>query len=159
MSRTLPGLVALALAAALAGCGGGDGGVGKGPVVRASVEIQLQEENGSGESGLARLVRITADKTQVAIAMQSGPPAAQPVHIHAGSCGKLDPTPAYPLNDIVGGKSTTVVAVSLDALEKKAYAINVHKSALDKDLSTYVACGNIGENSAPAQTVTSSDED
>jgi hypothetical protein len=150
MSRSVPGLVVLALAAALTGCGGG---VGRGPITVASTEIQLQEESGSGESGLANLTPV-GDKTKVVITMQSGPTTAQPAHIHSGTCAKLDPKPAYPLNDIVGGKSTTIVNVSLGSLEQKAYAINVHKSPLDKDLSTYVACGNIGENSSPAATYT-----
>ncbi len=145
----MPGLVVLALATALAGCGGGGGqSATKGPT-----EIQLQEQSGSGESGLADLTPLD-DKTKVVVTMQSGPTTHQPAHIHAGTCSSLDPTPAYPLNDIVGGKSTTVVNVSLDSLEQKAYAINVHKSPLDKDLSTYVACGSIGENSAPAATYT-----
>jgi len=156
MSRTTPGLVVLALVAILAACGGG---VGKGPVVLASLEIQLQEQNGSGQSGMAKLTRMSDKNTEVEITMQSGPTTHQPAHIHAGTCAKLDPTPAYQLNDIVGGRSTTVVSASLDALEQKAYAINVRKSPLDKDLSTYVACGEIGENSAPAQTYTSSGED
>lgn len=152
MTRTTPGLVLLALAAALTGCGGG---VGRGPIVPTSVEIQLQEESGSGEVGLATLTAV-GDKTKVVITMQSGPTTPQPAHIHAGTCSSLDPKPAYPLDDIVGGKSTTVVNASLTKLEKTAYAINVHKSPLDKDLSTYVACGNIGENSSPAKTYTSS---
>jgi hypothetical protein len=150
MSRTIRGLVVLALAAGLTGCGGG---VGRGPIVLESVEIQLQEESGSGEVGLATLTRL-GEKTKVVITMQSGPTTAQPDHIHSGTCSKLDPAPAYPLNDIVAGKSTTIVEVSLSSLEQKAYAINVHKSPLDKDLSTYVACGNIGENSSPAATYT-----
>lgn len=152
MGRMISGLAIVALTAALSACGGG-GGAGKGPT-----EIQLQEQSGSGEVGLADLTPV-GDKTKVVITMQSGPTTPQPAHIHSGTCSSLDPTPAYPLNDIVGGKSTTVVNVSLDTLEQTAYAINVHKSPLDKDLSTYVACGSISENSAPAKTQTTSDED
>jgi predicted small lipoprotein YifL len=147
MRRTISGLAIVALTAALAACGGG-GGAGKGPT-----EIQLQEQSASGESGTATLTR-EGDKTKVVLGLQSGTSTAQPAHIHSGTCSSLDPTPAYPLNNVVNGKSTTVVNVPLDTLEKTAYAINVHKST--QDLKTYVACGNISENSAPAKTDTSS---
>jgi len=64
------------------------------------------------------------------------------VHIHKGTCDKLDPKPAYPLSPVVNGKSETTVNASLDSLEKGGYAINGHKSA--QEVSTYVFCGPIG---------------
>ena len=67
---------------------------------------------------------------------------SQPVHIHKGTCDKLDPKPAYPLSPLVNGKSETTVNASLDSLEKGGYAINGHKSA--QEASTYVFCGPIG---------------
>jgi hypothetical protein len=143
-------LAVAAAAGAFAGCGGGGGG-GIPTTAKPPTQIQLQEENGSGQSGLATLTALEG-KTRVVISMQSGPTTHQPVRIHAGTCTSLDPTPAYPLNDIVGGRSTTVVDVSLDALERKPYVINVHKSP--RNLKIYVACGSIGENSAPAVTYT-----
>jgi hypothetical protein len=146
-------LAIIVLAASAAACGGGHkSGDANGP---ARVQVQLQQQNGSGESGTATLTS-TGDKTRVVVNLVSYAAVAQPAHIHHGTCVKLDPTPAYPLNALVKGKSTTVVDAPLSKLLKGSFAINVHWSA--KDVKRYVACGNIGENHAPAQTYTTSDE-
>jgi hypothetical protein len=115
------------------------------------VDVQLQEQNFSGEAGTATLIA-QGSKTRVAIVMPSSAGNPQPAHIHKGTCASLDPTPAYPLQNIVRGESTTVVPVSLETLLDGTYAINVHRSA--QKLNEYVACGDISENAAPAQTVT-----
>jgi hypothetical protein len=128
-------LAALALAL-LAGCGSDNGGGSS------STMIDLSEQNSSGESGTATL---TADggKTKVVISLDGAPSGTpQPAHIHKGSCEDLDPTPAYGLENVMDGKSTTEVDEPLDDLRGEDYAINVHKSGTD--LKTYVACGNIG---------------
>lgn len=120
------------------GCGSGSkSGSGK-------VTVTLGQQNGSGESGTATLTKV-GDTTKVVLDLQgiSATAAPQPAHIHKGSCSKLDPTPAYALADVKGGKSTSTVAAKLDDLGKSAFAINVHKSAAD--LKTYVACGDIGK--------------
>ncbi|HET7856044.1 MAG TPA: CHRD domain-containing protein [Gaiellaceae bacterium] len=131
-------IVWLTLTILLAGCGGGSGKSAAGPV-----SVQLSEQNSSGESGTATLTA-DGDRTRVAIQLQGeAAGASQPAHIHKGSCDKLDPTPAYGLPNVVGGKSDTEVAASLDQLENGSYAINVHKS--NADLQTYVACGDVGE--------------
>ena len=104
--------------------------------------IDLSEQNSSGESGTATL---TADggKTKVVISLDGAPSGTpQPAHIHKGSCEDLDPTPAYGLENVMDGKSTTEVDEPLDDLRGEDYAINVHKSGTD--LKTYVACGDIG---------------
>ena len=107
--------------------------------------VNLGEQNGSGESGTARLTA-QGDKTKIVLDLRN--PSAmmasetQPAHIHKGSCAKLDPTPAYALADVMDGKSVSTVDVKLDVLRQGAFAINVHKSA--EDIQTYVACGDIG---------------
>jgi len=60
-------------------------------------------------------VELTAkgQKTLVVIQMASYASNAQPAHIHKGTCAKLDATPAYPLDNVVKGKSTTMVNVPL----------------------------------------------
>jgi len=143
------------VACALAACGGGDAGSSTTNSAPAPVQIQLQEESFSGETGTATLTAQGA-KTKVVIDLISHAANDQPAHIHRGSCTELDPIPAYPLNDVVGGKSSTVVAVALEQLVTKDYAINVHRSA--KKLKEYVVCGNIGRNEAPAQTITTDEE-
>jgi hypothetical protein len=108
-----------------------------------SASAKLQAQNSSGESGTATLTKSGANQTKVVLDVKGAPAgASQPVHIHKGTCAKLDPKPAYPLSPVVNGKSETTVNASLDSLEKGGYAINGHKSA--QDASTYVFCGEIG---------------
>jgi hypothetical protein len=107
-----------------------------------SATVKLQPQNASGESGTATLTKAGANQTKVVLEVTGAPSgASQPVHIHKGSCAKLDPKPAYPLSPVVNGKSETTVTASLDSLAKGGYAINGHKSA--QDVATYVFCGDI----------------
>jgi hypothetical protein len=135
-------LLMLAAVALLAGCGSDDGSSGSSD----ETTVDLAAQNGSGESGTATL---TADggKTKVIVDLDNPPMGTpQPAHIHKGSCKDLDPNPAYGLQNVVGGKSTTEVDEPLEDLEKGSYAINVHKSGAE--IKTYVACGDIGSGSS-----------
>jgi hypothetical protein len=156
--RLVSAWCALAVALALAACGGdrksGGDGTSTRKVDTEKVDVQLQEQNFSGEAGTATLTA-QGSKTRVVILMASYPASAQPAHIHKGTCARLDATPAYPLNSAVNGRSTTTVDIALSALLKGHYAINMHRSA--KQLKTYVACGDITTHSAPAETVTTSE--
>jgi hypothetical protein len=108
-----------------------------------SASTKLQPQNNSGESGTATLTKAGDNQTKVVLEVQGAPAGTpQPVHIHKGTCAKLDPKPAYPLSPVMNGKSETTVNASLESLEKGGYAINGHKSA--QEVSTYVFCGNIG---------------
>src|SRR5438067_11183932 len=110
-----------------------------------SVKVSMKAQNKSGESGSARLTPEGADKTRVEITLKGGPKGTpQPAHIHEGSCAKLDPKPKHGLENVVDGKSTTVVPASLDSV--RGMAINVHKST--DDIKTYVSCGDIGKAGA-----------
>ena len=133
-----------------AGCGSDDesGNGGTQPQAEVGGEIfmvQLNEQNGSGESGTAEL-RGEGSQTVVEISLDGAPATAQPAHIHKGTCENLDPAPAYPLEDVVGGKSTSTESVKLANLRDGEYAINVHKSAAA--VETYVACGNVAPATA-----------
>jgi len=109
-----------------------------------SATAKLAPQNNSGESGTATLTKVGDDKTKVVLQVQGAPSGTpQPVHIHKGTCDKLDPKPAYPLSPVINGKSESTVNASLDSLEKGGYAINGHKSA--QEASTYVFCGKISE--------------
>jgi hypothetical protein len=112
------------------------------PAASGAVVVQMTAQNGSGETGTATLTPQPGG-VQVAIALTGAPSGvAQPVHIHEGTCAKLNPAPKYPLTNLTDGKSTTVVkGVTIKDLEASAFAINVHKSTTD--LKTYVSCGNI----------------
>jgi hypothetical protein len=105
-----------------------------------SMTVPIKSQSGSNESGTATLTRVGDKQTKVVLDVPGAPAAAQPVHIHKGTCAQLDPKPAFPLSPLVGGKSETVVNASLDDLAK-GFAINGHKSA--QDLKTYVFCGDI----------------
>lgn len=108
------------------------------------IEVPLEAQNGSAESGNATLTAV-GDQTRVVLDIQSrsGTPVAprQPAHIHKGSCEEVDPTPAYGLNDVKAGKSTSTVDVKLDDLINETVVINVHVSA--ENVERYVACGII----------------
>ncbi len=104
--------------------------------------VKMGAQNKSGETGTAKLTAEGADKTRVEISLKGGPKGVdQPAHIHEGSCAKLDPKPKQGLENVVNGKSTTVVPMSLADLSKGGLAINVHKSK--EDIKTYVSCGDI----------------
>ena len=107
-----------------------------------SVNVTMHAQNKSGETGSAKLTPEGADKTRVEISLKGAPKGtAQPAHIHEGSCAKLDPKPKHGLENVVDGKSTTVVGASLESV--RGMAINVHKST--DDIKTYVSCGDIGK--------------
>ncbi len=113
------------------------------------VTVTINPQNNSGESGTATLTDLGNGQTKVDVSVNGEPAgASQPEHIHMGTCSNLNPAPAYPLNTLVNGKSTTTVAVSLSTLQSGQFAINGHKSA--QDLSTYVFCGDISASAAPA---------
>ncbi len=118
------------------------------PVVAASatLTVPLSAQNGSGESGSAKLTDGTGGLT-VVVTIKGAPATAQPEHIHTGTCSNLGGV-AYPLKDLVNGASTTTISgLTIAALTgSKAYAINVHESA--SNLGKYVACGNITAPSA-----------
>jgi hypothetical protein len=149
-------LVVSALMFGLTACGGDDDGATdtgaadtSGESAEESVEVDLGEQNGSGQTGTATLTSTGDGKTQVTIELSNPPADPQPAHIHKGTCIELDPTPAFPLESVEGGSSDTEVEVSLEDLQGAEYAVNVHKS--EADAQTYVACGNIvGGDSADA---------
>lgn len=109
-----------------------------------SVTVAIHPEPGFyiHESGKAVLTAEGA-KTKVVVTLKGVPAGVvQPMHIHEGVCGKLNPVPKWPLVPVNNkGTSTTMVPASLNTLLKGKYAINVHKSA--QNIKVYVACGNI----------------
>jgi hypothetical protein len=106
-----------------------------------SVTVTMNAQNGSGEDGTATITAAGANAVTVVVKLSNGTSVAQPAHIHVGSCANLDPTPKYPLTNVVNGDSTTTVNVALADITTGGFAINVHKSAAE--VSTYVSCGDI----------------
>jgi hypothetical protein len=107
----------------------------------AEVKVTLNPQNNSGESGMATLTDSGDGKTKVEVQVNGQPGGPQPMHIHKGTCAKLDPAPAYGLPALTGGKSEATVNVSLADLQKGEYAVNGHKSP--QEASVYVFCGEI----------------
>jgi hypothetical protein len=140
MIRHASAAVAVVLVLSGASCGGSTSNESASSDLE--IEIPLEEQNGSAESGTATLTAV-GDQTRVVLDVQSrsATPVAprQPAHIHKGSCDELDPTPAYGLNDVSAGKSTSTVDVTLDELINDTVVINVHESA--ENVERYVACG------------------
>ena len=134
-----------ALAVILALLGAGCGGSSSSGTDFEEIETLLEEQNGSAESGTALLTTV-GDRTRVVIELESrsASPVARrrPAHIHKGTCEDLDPTPAYALNDVQAGKSTSTVDAKLSDLGDGKYVINVHASA--DNIERYVACGIVG---------------
>ncbi len=104
--------------------------------------LVMLAQSGSQQPGTAVLTDLGGGRTQVVITL-TGPVSsvAQPAHIHTGSC----PNPGavrYPLNDVVSGRSETVVEADMASLfGTEALAVNVHKSAVEA--SVYVSCGDL----------------
>lgn len=142
MTRLATTAIAVILVLLGAGCGGTTSS--ESGTSDLEIEVPLDEQNGSAESGTATLTAV-GDQTKVVLDIQSrsATPVAprQPAHIHKGTCDELDPTPAYGLNDVRAGTSTSTVDVKLDDLINDTVAINVHESA--ENVERYVACGVI----------------
>ena len=135
---------AIAFILVLLGAGCGSSTSSQSGTSELEIEVPLEEQNGSAQSGTATLTAV-GDQTRVVLDLQSrsATPVAprQPAHIHKGTCEKLDATPAYGLNDVRAGKSTSTVNVKLDDLIDQTVVINVHESP--ENVERYVACGII----------------
>jgi len=103
--------------------------------------VELTEENDSGESGTAILVKENG-QVIVTLSMIGAPEnVSQPVHIHVGSCPEVGEV-KYPLTNVLNGESVTTLDVTLEQLEiELPLAINVHKSVTEA--SVYISCGDI----------------
>jgi Cu/Zn superoxide dismutase len=107
----------------------------------ADVKVELKAQNNSGENGSATLSDAGTGKTKVTVNVTGAPATAQPMHIHKGTCTKLDPKPAHPLPNLTAGKAEVTLNVAMSDLQKEPHAINGHKSA--QEASVYVFCGEI----------------
>ena len=156
MRKSIVILIALALVVALPACGGDDEPESATTVLTDTGEAaetaedlleqaltrDLEEQNDSGVSGTVELQAADMEELRVVIELTGSPEgASHPAHIHAGTCADLDPTPAYPLENVVDGRSeTSLDAAALEVLTGE-FAVNVHES--DENADRYVACGDI----------------
>ena len=122
------------------------------PAEGSSVTIALDELNGSGQPGLATLIE-SGSQTTVIVSIAPGAVAAQPIHIHSGTCDTLGGV-ELPLTAVAAGVSVTTVDSSLQALLDGEFAINVHESP--ENAGNYVSCGTIEGGSIVSQAPTQS---
>jgi len=106
--------------------------------------LDLQEQNNSGITGEVGFSPTSEGNLEVEIELDGSGGGPHPAHIHPGSCADLDPTPAFPLTDVVDGKSKTTVDIDLGGLTAQEYAVNVHESP--ENAAVYVACADIRSN-------------
>src|SRR5215203_68756 len=96
--------------------------------VGASYIVTMTAQNGSGQDGAAVVTDLGNGMVNVVVDIAApGTTDPQPAHIHQGTCAQLDPQPAYPLSNVVNGKSVTEIEADFDTLTATPFAINVHK--------------------------------
>jgi hypothetical protein len=103
--------------------------------------ITIKVQNNSGQSGTAVLTDMGNGTTKVVVDTTSPTAAAQPIHIHEGTCSNLTPQVKYALTTTANGKSESTVPVALSTLLASPHAVNIHKSP--QEAAVYVACGEI----------------
>jgi hypothetical protein len=108
---------------------------------RPSTVIQLDTLNASGVTGSVTLADMGDGSTKVDINVEPAGNLDMPAHIHPGSCAAPVPQPKHPLQNVVNGKSTTVVPSTLAELSSGDLMVNLHKS--NDDLRTYTACADL----------------
>lgn len=110
--------------------------------------VKLQPVGGSAASGTVDLMQ-QSDGTKVFVHVFTGSADGQQARIASGTCDNLGPGPAYNLEPLASGKSTTVLqGVQLNTLDGRIsgqapdahYAVVVERSTSDP---TPVACGEI----------------
>ena len=116
----------------------------------AGVRRGMEQQNNSGEVGEVALYP-QGQNTRVVVTINGEPGGrTQPAHIHRGqSCASIDPKPAYPLHNVVNGKSSTIVNIPIDRLLSGNYAVNVHESPTN--IAHYVSCGHLDPQSVSPQ--------
>jgi Cu/Zn superoxide dismutase len=112
-----------------------------GEALEDALTLDLQEQNDSGITGTVEFSPTSEGQVEVEIELTGSEGGPHPAHIHAGNCADLDPTPKWPLEDVVDGRSKTTIDVTSADLVLDEYAVNVHESAEAAD--NYVACADI----------------
>jgi hypothetical protein len=111
------------------------------PAARPTTVVQLKTLNDSGVTGTVTLVDLGDGRTQVDIDVQPAGNLDMPAHIHPGTCAALIPQPKHPLENVVNGRSTTIVRAPVAELTGGGLAVNLHRS--NEDLGTYTACAEL----------------
>ena len=100
--------------------------------------FQLEELNNSGVTGTAVLTDLGDGSTRMVVDVEPAGHPDMPAHVHHGTCAELVPQPLHWLNNVIDGKSETVLPISMADLLAGDLALNLHVSAAD--MGTYSAC-------------------
>lgn len=106
--------------------------------------LNLNQENKSGLGGSAAVEEVNG-KVKVSITIgETSSPVSRPAVILTGNCPNAG-TMKYQLNDVVNGKSETILPDNMQTLIALGWTqIVVEKSA--KDTKSVIACGDINSN-------------
>lgn len=117
------------------------GGNEKPEVVVKSFSATIAALNESGLSGTATVTDVEGKAKVVVSLTGTQASAAEPAHLHMGTCANLG-EPKFPLTPVVNGASETVLEVSVDEISANLpLALNIHKSETEMDAN--VACGDL----------------
>ncbi len=116
------------------------------------IEIEFTELNDSGIEGIAILYEF-GDQTIVEIDVD-GAGENHPAHVHAGTCGEVEPQVEYALENVgEDGESRSLIDVSLEELLEGEYVVDLHLAPTE--LGTLIACADIeGTPEVPEATAT-----
>lgn len=105
------------------------------------VNVNLSEQNESGESGFATLSEKDGKVTVTIKTEYFNPGIAQPAHIHVGGCPGVGAV-KYPLENVLDGMSVTILETTIDQIKSELpLALNIHKSAAESKI--YTSCGDL----------------
>jgi hypothetical protein len=106
-----------------------------------TLQLRLFAQNRPGETGTATF-RQVPNGVEVVVRMAGQGNGREPIHIHEGTCERLNLVPKYHVTDLLRGISTTTIpGITLGDLLNANYAIDVHFSSAD--MTKYVACAEI----------------
>jgi hypothetical protein len=139
--RTARSVAVVIALLSLGACGGGDDEerAARGDSV---LRLELDEQNGSGQSGTATLTAVGDERTRIVMELSNPPSVPQPAHVHPGPCDDLG-DPVAGLTNVVRGRSVTNVPLSFAELRRGDLVVHAHKS--EKEFSISVACAPIPE--------------
>lgn len=103
--------------------------------------IPLTAVKSSGVSGTVTLTDVGGGRTRIEVQVDPAGNLDMPSHIHPGICGDIIPQPRYPLENVKGGHTSTVVPASMAELMTGNLAVTLHKS--NEDLKITTACGTL----------------
>ena len=105
-----------------------------------AARIYLSEPSGDYQAGWADITE-EASGLRIVISVEPAEPAAQPIHIHAGTCETVGEV-VYSLENVVGGQSSTLLPdLELAAIAHGDMVINLHRSF--SEFRVFTACGAI----------------